>query len=226
MHKKIVVAISFLLAGNAHAASVVLDSFDANLGSWIANTTQTNVSHQVAGGNPGGFLQTDNTGNNTFFYAVGAVNTSTNYSGVFAPGLWNIAVDLNFMQGNFGDALLRFRFHDSSANGWHTSLTNAFTNTWNTRSVIFDTTWSDADAISNGWVKESDGILATPSFAGLWGDVYTSEVRLLGTTSSTNLVAGIDNYSAMVVPIPAAIWLLGSGLVGLIAVTRRGKARC
>ena len=37
------------------------------------------------------------------------------------------------------------------------------------------------------------------------------------------MVAGIDNYKATapVIPIPPAVWLFGSGLVGLIAVARR-----
>ncbi|WP_155325819.1 VPLPA-CTERM sorting domain-containing protein [Desulfosarcina ovata] len=31
----------------------------------------------------------------------------------------------------------------------------------------------------------------------------------------------IDNVSVSAVPVPAAVWLLGSGLIGLISVKRR-----
>ena len=135
--------------------------------------------------------------------------------------LWNIKVDLAFINGNFRDAWLRFRFQDSTANGWHISLedTNFFDAPWQSYSVTFDTTWDDVTAMANGWVKESDGTLtATPSFSGLWDDVYTSEVRILADRGS---VAGIDNYMASAVPVPAAVWLFGSGLIGLIGLTRR-----
>lgn len=221
MYKSALLAVSLLVMTNAHAASMVIDTFDMDLEGWAANTTQTNVAHQAMGGNPGGYLETDNLGNPTTFHAVGAVHTGPDYSGVFADGPWKISVDLNFMRGEFEDAWLRFRFRDSSANGWHISLTNAFSNTWNTYSVMFDTTWNDATAMANGWVKEADGSLATPSFAGLWDDVYTSEVRLLGTPNSTTLVAGIDNYMAAIVPIPGAVWLLVSGLAGMVVLARR-----
>ena len=173
----------------------------------------------VAGGNPDGYLFTDNTGS---FGAMGASNLGSDYSGVFADGIWNIMVDLAFINGDFSDAWLRFRFQDATSNGWYISLedTNFFVDPWQSYSVIFDTTWDDATAIGNGWVKESDGSTATPSFSGLWDDVYNSEIRILATGGS---VAGIDNYKASVVPVPAAVWLFGSGLIGLIGIARRNR---
>lgn len=210
-------------AANSHAATAVYDDFDAGLGTWMPNTTETTNTHQAAGGNPNGYLESDNIGVTPLvFHVVGAVNDTADYSGVFADGQWTISVDLNFIRGDFDDAWLRFRFQDSSANGWHISLTNVFDNSWNSSSVSFHTTWSDAQATLNGWIKEADGSTATPSFSGLWDDVYTSEVRFIGDLASDlNLVGGIDNYRATVVPIPAAVWLFGSGLLGLIAVARR-----
>ena len=74
--------------------------------------------------------------------------------------------------------------------------------------------------MANGWVKEADGTTPTPSFSGLWDDVYNSEVRILG---GPRMVAGIDNYMATYVPVPAAVWLFASGLLGLIGVSRRRK---
>ncbi len=207
----------------ALAASTVNDTFDAGLGSWTANTTETTVTHVAAGGNPGGYMQTDNLSVTApVFNAIGAVNTGPDYSGVFADGLWTVKVDLSFVNGDFTDAWLRFRYQDATANGWHISIedSNFFAAPWQSYSVTFDTTWDDATAIANGWEKEPDGTLtATPSFSGLWNNVYTSEVRILG--SAPRMVAGIDNYMASPVPVPAAAWLFGSGLLGLIGVARR-----
>ena len=203
------------------AATAVNDTFDAGLGGWTSNTTDTTVLHQAAGGNPGGYLETNNFQATSGFNVIGARNASVDYSGVFADGLWTISVDLAFINGDFTDAWLRFRFQDATANGWHISIedTNFFDAPWQSYSVTFDTTWDDATAMANGWVKESDGTLTpTPSFSGLWDDVYTSEVRILG---GPRMVAGIDNYNASFVPVPAAVWLFGSGLIGLIGIARR-----
>ena len=89
----------------------------------------------------------------------------------------------------------------------------------------FDTTWTDAMALGNGWVQESDGALATPSFMALWDDVYTSEVRLFGTplTGTTGIKAGIDNYIVSAVPVPAAVWLFATALIGLAGFSKRSK---
>ena len=214
-----VCAVSLVFSVPSQAATAVWDDFDANNGSWIPNTTETTNSHQAAGGNPNGYLETTNAGSNMSFGAAGAANITSDYSGVFADGLWWVSVDLNFIRGSFSDAWLRFRFQDSTFNGWYISLEDTiFNNEWQNYSVSFNTTWDDATAQANGWVKED---AAVPSFSALWDDVYTTEVRVLGTDT---LLAGIDNYHAHIVPIPAAVWLFGSGLIGLIGVARRKKA--
>ncbi|MDH5483657.1 MAG: VPLPA-CTERM sorting domain-containing protein [Gammaproteobacteria bacterium] len=216
MLKATFVTSTFLISSITQAATAVYDNFDAGLNGWGANTTQTNVNHSLAGGNPNGYLATDNLNNETYFGAIGSVNTGADYSGVFADGLWTVSVDLNFIRGDFTDARLRYRYQDAGFNGWYYSLTNSFDNSWTNYSVTFDTTWSDAEAILNGWTQED----TSSSFAALWDNAYTSEIRLVGTPN-TNLVAGIDNYRASVVPLPAAVWLFLSGLTGLIAISRK-----
>jgi hypothetical protein len=208
-------------SGINHAATAVSDTFDTDIGSWIRNTTQTNNSFSATGGNPDGYLLTNNFGGAQSFHAVGAQNRTPDYSGVFAPGLWTISVDLNFLRGDFTNAWLRFRYQDSSNNGWHYSLEDTtFNNSWSTYTVSFDTTWDDATAMANGWVMEPG---ANSSFSQLWTDTWTSEVRILGTNNSTNLLAGIDNYivRTSAVPLPSAVWLFGSGLLGLVGIARR-----
>lgn len=44
------------------------------------------------------------------------------------------------------------------------------------------------------------------------------------TTDIAKYSIAFDNFSVTLVPVPAAVWLFGSGLIGLIAVARRKKA--
>jgi len=52
----------------------------------------------------------------------------------------------------------------------------------------------------------------TGDIAGVWGT---------GTSGGGRYSANISNLSATVVPVPAAVWLFGSGLVGLVGFAKR-----
>jgi hypothetical protein len=68
--------------------------------------------------------------------------------------------------------------------------------------------------------------LVTQALMGInWGSVNSSavtEVQFV-VTGVQNMDSIIDNVSA-VVPVPAAVWLFGSGLLGLVGIARRKKA--
>lgn len=208
------------LSGVSVAATTVSDNFDAGLGSWSSNTIQTTINHSPTDGNLDGYLSTDNSTSGTSFGVIGAKNEAADYSGEFADGIWNISVDLSFINGDFTDSLLRFRYQDFSHNGWYISLEDSafFDSQWQSYSISFDTTWDDATAMANGWVQET----SSTSFSELWNDVYTTEVRILG---SGEMVAGIDNYNANLssVPVPAAVFMFGPALLGFLGLRRRTK---
>jgi hypothetical protein len=58
-----------------------------------------------------------------------------------------------------------------------------------------------------------------------WGSVNSSAVTEIQfvVTGVQNMDSIIDNVHAAV-PVPAAVWLFGSGLLGMIGVARRKKA--
>ena len=164
-----------------------------------------------------------------------AINSSTSIlhdaTGDFGGGAWNVSVDLTFLSegfngaGNFDNAWLHFRYQDATQNGWNYSLSNIFDTDWNTFSVTFNTSWDDATAMANGWLPDnmsiSSGTNPSESWATTMSDVYTTEIRLSGEGL---LIGGIDNFKLTAVPVPAAVWLFGSGLIDLVGVARRKKA--
>lgn len=202
----LVVAMTTATTDKANAAAVGTENFDAGIPDWYGSVFNGSVTHSATGGNPNGYLATISVPD--FPNIIGATNSSSDYSGDFtAAGISNVMVDLNFYAGDFTDALIRFRYKNGGFNGWTYSLTSTFANSWESFSVTFDPSWTDAQATANGWTRES----RSTSFANLWTDVLYSEVRLLG--SSGNLAAGIDNYALKTVPEPtAALFLCVLGL--------------
>ena len=70
------------------------------------------------------------------------------------------------------------------------------------------------------------GDLFTQALMGItWGSVNSNAVTEIqfAVNGVQNLDSIIDNFSASVVPVPAAVWLFGSGLLGLIGIARRKK---
>jgi hypothetical protein len=70
------------------------------------------------------------------------------------------------------------------------------------------------------------GDLVAQALMGIaWGSVNSSAVTGIQfvVTGVQNMDSIIDNVSAAV-PVPAAVWLFGSGLLGLVGIARRKKA--
>ncbi len=63
----------------------------------------------------------------------------------------------------------------------------------------------------------------------LWADSDTTGMRAFRKNDNEAWTSSLDidhafSLSGTVVPIPAAIWLFGSGLIGLIGIARRKKS--
>lgn len=223
-----------LISSSAYAAPVsgYMEGWNTlgDTAGWDANTTVSSIFVQPhAGSLTDGYLETRGNAGNSF--DIGANTQLSNATGDFGGGVWNVSVDLAFLSegfngaGSFDNAWLRFRYQDSTQNGWNYSLSNIFDTDWNTFSVMFDTSWDDATAMVNGWLPDNlsidPGAIASESWATTMSDVYTTEIRLSGEGL---LIGGIDNFELTAVPVPAAVWLLGSGLLGLVAVARRKRS--
>jgi hypothetical protein len=77
----------------------------------------------------------------------------------------------------------------------------------------------DTDFINGTFFGLTEGTLFNETFAGL---DYTFDITYLGGTGNDIVLNVIS--SSPVIPIPPAVWLFGSGLIGLIGVARRKKS--
>jgi hypothetical protein len=203
-----------LFISNGLAVFPHVEEWDSGtLAGWTANTTSSTVVYVLTGGNPNGYIETRGPSPGSF--DIGALTDIADFTGDYAAaGITGASVDLNFENGQFDAAWIRFRYLDSTQNGWLYPLTDTFTpDVWQTYFVNFNPAWTDLEARSAGWLTDDDVIpSADPSvsFALTMATVYTAEVRISG---DVNLLAGIDNFA--VVPEPATIVFLGLGLFAL-----------
>ena len=168
----------------------------------------------------------------------------TDGSGVIGPSertavVQNAGVELGTTQAPGSiDAL--WSFFGSDGQDWTSSPTTVLSASGNTATADF-----------SGWTVTWNGIPTIPMGAGAWqgnaegvadivcgvdcavGDSYT--LNYSGTVPANdpsgfqfvkyNLkLVGTIGAGASEVPVPAAVWLFGSGLVGLVSVARRRKA--
>ena len=191
---------------------------EGDLAGWTANTTSSTVVNPGSGGNSGGYLLTRRSG----AFPVGASTDLAAATGSFGSQVWTASVDLLGVAGTSSDVWLRFRYQDSTFNGWRHRLTGELDSTWQTFGVTFDSSWSDLQAQANGWESDFPDGFASVGWAQTMGNVYTTEIRIDGTTT---LAAGIDNFSVTTpVPEPSTCALMAGGL-GLIGWIGRRRQR-
>ncbi len=74
--------------------------------------------------------------------------------------------------------------------------------------------------IYNGSIENANGYQQYFVDLASWGDIY--EFRISTSSGGGNLAhVCLDDLTINPVPIPGAVWLLGSGLIGLVGIRRR-----
>lgn len=211
----VIAAVWILLSAAGSALAAVPYSEDWSAGDtngWIQGTTSTTIIRDAGFGNPAGSIALRRILDEPIF-DLGATTELAAASGDYtgAP-MWMVSFDVFYSTGNVSDTWYRMRYQGPSFDGWHIDVADVFPNSWQSYSVMFDPTWTDAQAAANGWVDETGG---TISWQQLMSDVYHPEVRvLLGDNLSA--IAYVDNFVLKTVVPEPATWLLFIGaIVGL-----------
>ena len=223
-----IISIYLLIVGAiqpVNAATVLLDDFEnigadgtevvtRDLGNLTISITTSGSNNLVA--------KTYYTGTKGFDGANGAINTPLNPANVSgtrfisgeqgAGGITNYQpIIFEFSQGIIGFGLTTLDLLESPNPSEFVTLEAR-----DSQGAIIDSQtrsgdWGDSGLDLDWFVSSSNA------------DIF--EVRLLSNILSTSGSGfGIDDLVIHAVPIPAAAWLFGSGLLGLIGVARRKKA--
>ena len=211
------------LAGGASAATDYAEGWnDGSTAQWTANTIDSTVAQNGAGGNPDGYLASHGPAPGTF--PIGARTEVAAATGDFSGFLWTASFDARQFTGIPTDLALRFRFQDPGFNGWRYDFADLpVANGWKNYSVAFDPSWSNAQAVGNGWRTDLPGGAGSVSWQQNMMNVFSTEVRL---DTGTNSLLGIDNFKLVSrpVPEPSTYALFAAGLIGIGALARRRKA--
>ncbi len=207
-----IVAVSVLLmqSGNA-AAAVVASTFDSDAEGWIISGDATSgvPTFLATGGNPGGHIEADDSVSGGVWYFQAPSKFLGDLSGAYGELL-----RFDLKQTGSGS---QFSSNDVILNGGGLELTlDTLANPlpvgeWVSYSVRLDVseTWMNGGAAATA----ADVLFVLSSL---------DRLRIRGEYISGSDTGRLDNVSVSVVPIPAAVYFLGSGLLGLLARRRRG----
>jgi len=188
---------------------------------WQQGTTSTTLLRDDTEGNPAASLVLRRILDAPIFDLSATTElpaASGDYTG--APA-WMVSFDVRYDTGGFTDTQLRFRYQDSTFDGWHIDVADVFPDSWQSYSVMFDPSWTDVEAAADGWVDETGGAI---SWQTLMTDVYHPEVRLvLGDQLSA--IGHVDNFVLKAVPEPATLTFVLLGISGCGAMAGRRRRR-
>jgi len=217
----------------APAANAAVQTFDVNNGGWKTYSidgqgyvTGADSAFNSTGGNPGGYIS-GNVGSDvnnrlySFEVSGSAVGSLTGQ---------RLTVDYRSTGTVTGPSNPNVRFYigDTGGTNYFVSLYNWNANTagiWTTNAVSIDASNFMAWPNYNAGTLTFSQVVANPGWVGLlFSNGDFSSNGNLGFTSTGGATISIDNVGIPnPVPIPGAVWLLGSGLLGLVGLRRKMK---
>jgi hypothetical protein len=202
---RLVLVLIFFLCFGGLAHADLVSTFDSSAEGWTTEGA-TDVTHHSTGGNPGGFIEAaDTTG--TYWRFVSPNSWQGDWSGYAGGKVSYDIVPLNQSANQNGNNIEIW----SGENYMYWGVTtNPKKGVWTT----FTVTLTDANFTEVG--DTFNNILNNVTALKIWGDI----VYGTGLPDHT----GLDNVRVNAIPIPGAVWLLGSGLLGLAGWRRFKKS--
>jgi len=219
------------------ASHAYIETFDSNNAGWTTYTigsssdsgyiTGTDSAFTSTGGNPGGYISGSvaNSAVNRLYGFEAPAGAFGDLSGktltvdyqssgtVTGPAGVTTGPSVRFYIGVSGNYFVSSTSWDANTNG-----------SWTTHALTVDTSNFVA------WPNQNSGSLTLAQVAASSGyyvgllfsnGAFSSNIDL-GFTSTNGATISIDNFGTpSAVPIPAAVWLLGSGLVGLVGLKKK-----
>ena len=207
-----------LSSANAHAVTVLNGSMDVagavNVRAFNAiqpddwldlfSTTSTDIFNDTTSFN--GFTWSPSTDGGTFVHGLGPIAS--------IPGE-GIKQDIS---GLTIGAIYQVNFEQSIS--WSTNAGQGDGGYWDVgfgtetqQSMFMD---NPGSGIAFGWQDQSLTFTAT-------AETQTLSFQVVPDMLGDRVSLGLDGVSVSIIPIPATVWLFGSGLIGLIGIARRKK---
>lgn len=205
-------AATLVLSTNVYGA-VISSTFDTDSEGWtvVGDATSGVPAYVASGGNAGGYIKADDTVSGGVWY----FQAPDKYLGDMT-GAYNQTLNYDLMQTGSGS---QFQANDVVLTGGGQTLVLGLSanplplGDW----VSYSVSLSETAGWLNGGVAATQGDMLN-----VLGSLTTLKIR--GEYISGPDTGRLDNVSLNTVPVPAAAWLFGSGLISLIGIARRKKA--
>jgi hypothetical protein len=204
-----------MFATTANAATVVNEDFEGDLSAWFEFPNGGTISLVAdngpsAGGSQAVSLYADTTVASPAFPILKIERVGGNLSGLPVTVQFDARAPIQTVDSTVGDQVGKVVFI--------AELFSEFASDGATNEILF----APPTFLDEGWNTYTFNTTLGPDAAGGLSLLFKADC---GAAANCALDAVIDNVSVSAVPVPAAVWLFGSGLLGLVGVARRRKGK-
>ena len=197
--------------------ALYVETFDTDPGDWYSG----GGGWESTGGNTGGYMKAFRNG----YYPYQRPSSGYGYGDYVNDNFgkrFQVSYDVKYMSAS-GNQGVVFRLTGGGGSSftvrWEKTLypTSMAPTNWTTVSFYVDTTWTDAEATSNGWVRVDSTIISTnTSFYTCWSDdrvraTATSFFAQTGGNNGADHYTGVDNLRIETIYDPMVIHSVSAG---------------